>query len=306
MTNWDDIQYFLAIVRHGSLQAAADVLGVNQSTVFRRLRALENYLDARIFDHRHRGHYELTPAGETLKMYAYQIENAMLNVENQVRGKDLKLSGLIRVATAEDIATSLLPSYLNQFERAHPEITIELLTDNRYYSLSRNEADVAIRPGYSTDEDRVIAKRVCRSCLGLYANDEYLDRFGIPESREAFTGHRLIEWRKDLIRDKYAAEIFTWFGGPHRYGGNSMGVIRALAAEGLGIGILPEFYGDDYPNLKRILPDLRIDSGHIWLLHHSEMRHSARVRAFIEFMTTALRSEPKIQPVKISDLFKPK
>ena len=295
MTNWDDVQYFLAIIRQGSLQAAADNLGVNQSTVFRRLRALEEYLGTRIFDHRHRGRYALTPAGEALEICAHQIENAMLDVENLVRGKDLQLSGSIRVATAEDIAVSLLPRHLNRFEREHPEITVELLTDNRYYSLTRNEADVAIRPGYSTDEDRVIAKKVCSTGFGFYANDEYLNRFGIPDSREALTNHRLIEWRKELIRDKYARDIFSSFGGPHRYGGNSMGTIRALAAEGLGIGILPEFFGSDEPRLNRILPELRIDSGHIWILHHSEMRHSARVQVFIEFMTIALRSDPQLQ-----------
>ena len=305
MQYWDDIRYFLAVVRQGSLQNAASDLGVDQSTVFRRLRALEEYLGTRVFDRRRRGRYELTPAGEILVENANRIDDALHDVEHRVRGRDLQLSGPIRVATAEDIAISLLPRHLDAFEQKHPEITVELLTDNRYYSLARNEADIAIRPGFSTDEDRVIPLRVCRNCLGFYASDTYLSRFGVPESRADLVNHNAIEWRKDLARAEFAGSLFSWFGNPGRYGCNSLISARALAVQGLGIALLPEFFGADDSRLKRVLPDLRIDAGHIWLLHHGEMRHTARVRVFKEFMFEALGSDSRIAPARLADVYVP-
>ena len=305
MENWDDIRHFLAIVRLGSLQAAAVELNVDPSTVFRRLRALENYLGTHLFDRRHRGRYQLTQAGEILVDQANQIDDSMHEIEHRVRGKDLQLSGPIRVATADDLAVALLGRHLEVFERKHPEITIELLTDNRYYSLSRGEADVAIRPGSSSDEERVVPRRICRTCFGLYASSSYISRYGNPQSRQQLADHRVIEWRENLAREELGSEVFSWFNGSARHGSNSMLSVRALAAEGLGIAMLPEFLGADETRLQRVLPDLRIDSGYIWLLHHGEMRHSARVRAFNDFIFEALQSDSRILPIKKSDLYIP-
>jgi DNA-binding transcriptional LysR family regulator len=306
MKHWDDIHHFLAIVRGGTLQAAATELGVDQSTVFRRLRALETYLGTHVFDRRHRGRYELTQAGETLVVQAQRIEDAMHDIEHRVRGKDLQLSGRIRVATAEDMAVSLLPSYLRAFEREHPEISIEILTANRYFSLARNEADVAIRPGYSTDEERIFTRRICRTCMGFYASADYLARYGKPRSHEDLADHNVIEWREDLARDNFFGEFSDWFGNARQHGSNSLLSIRAMAVEGLGMALLPEFLGADDNRLQRVLPEVRIDSGYIWLLHHSEMRHNARIRAFTDFIYTALRADPRITPADQSDLYTPR
>ena len=306
MKNWDDIRYFLAIARLGSLQAAALELGVDPSTVFRRLRALEHYLGTHLFDRRRRGQYRLTQAGEILVDQASQIDDSMHHIEHRVRGKDLQLSGHIRVATSEDLAVALLARHLRAFERKHPEITIELLTDNRYYSLSRGEADVAIRPGRSTDEELVVRRRICRTCFGLFASPAYLARHGEPQSRAQLSDHRVIEWRENLAREDFGGEIFDWFSGTGRHGSNSMLCVRALAAEGLGIAMLPEFLGSEEASLQRVLPELRIDSDYIWLLHHGEMRHTARVRAFNDFIFEGLQNDPRIIPVNASDLYLPR
>lgn len=305
MNNWDDIRYFLAIVRLGSLQAAATEIGVNPSTVFRRLRTLEDYLGTHLFDRRRRGRYQLTQAGEILVEQARQIDDSMHDIEHRVRGKDLQLSGHIRVATAEDLAVALLARHLKAFERKHPEITIELLTDNRYHSLARGEAEVAIRPGYSTHEERVVPRRICRTCFGLYASPSYLAQYGDPQSRAQLANHRMIEWRENLAREEFASEIIGWFNDSGRHGSNGMLSVRALATEGLGIAMLPEFLGADEARLQRVLPDLRIDSGYIWLLHHGDMRHAARVRTFNDFIFEALQTDPRIPPVNDSDLYVP-
>ncbi|MEM7564130.1 MAG: LysR family transcriptional regulator [Pseudomonadota bacterium] len=294
MQNWDDIRHFLTIVRTGSLQAAATELEVDQSTVFRRLRALERQLGTHLFDRRQRGRYQLTVAGENLIEQASRMEEAALDIDRRVRGQDLQLSGNIRVATAEDIAVTLLPCHLQAFEQAYPEISVELLTDNRYISLSRNEADVAIRPGFSSNEDRVIPRKICPTSFGLYAGEDYLSRLGVPENIEMLKYHRVIEWRKELTREHFTDEAFDWFGSAYRYGTNSLLTLRALAIAGLGVAILPEFVGNDDPRLQRILPEIKLDSGHIWLLHHDEVRHTARFQVFSEFMFNALKNDSRI------------
>ncbi len=297
MKHWDDIRHFLAIVRTGTLLSAANELGVDQSTVFRRLRSLENYLGAKLFDRRRRGHYELTQAGKNLVDQAGRIEDAMHDIEHSIRGKDTQLRGTIRIATAEDIAVVMLPPHLEAFERQHPEISIELLTANRYYSLARNEADVAIRPGHSTDEDRVIPQRICRTFMGLFASNDYLERNGIPRTREELSNLIFIEWREELARVELTREAAAWFGGKQHHGSNSLLSIRELAVRGFGVAMLPEFLGADESRLRRVLPQTRINEGEFWILHHSEMRHLARVRVFIRFMLDALRGDTRLRPI---------
>jgi DNA-binding transcriptional LysR family regulator len=202
------------------------------------------------------------------------------------------------------MATALLPRHLEAFGREYPEIGIELLTTNRFYSLARNEADVAIRPWFSTDEDRIVPRRVCQTCFGLFASASYLSRFGTPRTRDELIKHRMIEWRGDLERNNISSGISSWFDNNRQYGSNSLLSIRALVTEGLGIALLPEFLGIDEPRLIRILPELRIDSGYLWVLHHGELRHFARIRAFNNFMFTSIQTDPKIVPVQRSEIYK--
>ncbi len=287
MQNWDDLRYFLAINRQGSLNAAAQQLGVDQSTVFRRLRALEKYLDAQVFDRRQHGKYELTAAGESLVEYAGQMEEATFNIERDVIGRDLQFSGTIRVTTAEDIAVLLLPIHLAAFRRAFPSISIEVLTANRYFSLGRGEADVAIRPGFSSDESRVIPRKICPTAMALFASPGYLAEFGAPRQTADLASHRLLGWRADLAADGYADFLDQLNGDATRYGSNSLMTHRAMAEQGLGIAFLPDFVGKLSSKLVPVLPQNSYQSGYIWILHHDDLRHAARVRAFVDFMAAA-------------------
>ena len=295
MQNWDDLRYFLAITRHGSLNAAARDLGVDQSTVFRRLRALEKYLGAQIFDRRQHGKYELTAAGENLVDYASQMEEATFNIERDVIGRDLQFSGTIRVTTAEDIAVLLLPRHLAAFRRAFPSISIEVLTANRFYSLGRGEADVAIRPSFSSDESRVVPQRICPTATCLFASPDYLEEFGEPREPEDLANHHLLGWRDEIAADGSANFIDEMYSDGVNYGSNSLLTHRAMAEEGLGIAFLPDFIGKLSPVLVPVLPQHSHDSGFIWILHHDDLRHAARVRAFIDFMIAALREDPALK-----------
>jgi len=292
MQNWDDIRHFLAVVRHGSLGSAAQDLGVDQSTVFRRLRSLENYLGTQVFDRRKHGRYELTAAGESLAAQARRIEAATFNIEREVRGQDLELIGRVRVTTAEDVAVVLLPRHLAEFQQRYPSISIELLTANRYFSLGRGEAEVAIRPGESSDEDRVIPRRICRNNLGLYASDAYLETAGEPRSREDLAAHRVIRWRGNLAGGGFDSIFDNGDAQGAMQGSNSLMAQCAMAEAGIGIVLLPVFVGRASSRLLRILPQIQIDAGCLWLLHHHDLRRVARVRAFVDFMYQALQTNP--------------
>lgn len=296
MQNWDDIRYFLAVVRHGSLVSAAQDLGVDQSTVFRRLRSLETYLGTQVFDRRKHGRYELTAAGESLAAQARHIEAATFSIDREVRGQDLELSGRVRVTTAEDIAVVLLPRHLAEFQRRFPSISIELLTANRFFSLGRGEADVAIRPGESSQEDRVIPRRICATCFGLFASADYLAQSGEPLRRADLVGHRVIRWRGNLAGGDSDIATETDIEPDATQGSNSLMAQRAMAEAGMGIVLLPEFVGQSSAVLMQVLPEIRIDAGSIWLLHHDDLRRVARVRAFIDFMYQALQTDPLLNP----------
>ena len=295
MKNWDDIRFFLALARSGSLSAAAKSLAVDQSTVFRRLRALETNLGAQLFDRRHHGKYELTVAGESLFRRAGEIESATYNIEREVQGQDKQLSGRIRVTTPEDIAVVLLPGLLADFKRQYPSISIELLTANRVFNLNRGEADVAIRPGEHGAEGRIVPRQVCDIWFGLYATENYLRSQGMPRHESDLDHHPMIGWSGELGGMAFSEFIASRSSPKESFGSNSLMTMRALAEQDLGIAFLPEFIGDHGDRLVRVLPRLRIDSGHIWILHHDDLRRAARVRAFVDFMYSQLRELPALK-----------
>ncbi len=292
MRNWDDIRFFLALARAGSLSAAAKSLAVDQSTVFRRLRSLETHLGAQLFDRRHHGKYELTAAGDSLFLRAGEIESTTYNIEREVQGQDLQLSGRIRVTTPEDIAVVLLPPLLAEFKRLYPSIAIELLTANRFFNLSRGEADVAIRPGDHGAEGRIVPREVCSIWFGLFATEQYLRARGKPRHEVDLDRHHLIGWSGELGDKAFGEIIDERKNQAEAYGSNSLMAQRAMAEQDLGIALLPEFVGDHSNQLVRVMPRLRIDSGQIWILHHDDLRRAARVRAFVDFMYEALRTLP--------------
>jgi DNA-binding transcriptional LysR family regulator len=143
--DWNDLRSFLAIARQGSLQGAARTLGVNHSTVFRRLNALEARLGARLFDRSARG-YALTAGGEHMLASAERVEDEILGLEHRLLGGDVRLSGTLRVTTTDTLVHGVLGPHLRAFQTAYPAIELELITGNAFFDLYKREADVALRP----------------------------------------------------------------------------------------------------------------------------------------------------------------
>jgi DNA-binding transcriptional LysR family regulator len=285
--NWDDVRVFLAIADQGSLAGAARQLRVNHSTVFRRLNAIEDDLKVRLFERLARG-YVLTAAGEDMLESARRVEADIADIERQVVGREVQLRGSVRVTTTEALADAYLTRAVIDFCTRYPEITVELVVGYQVYDLSKREADIAIRPGLRPPE-HLIARKLARLRWALYASDAYVDRHGAPASIAQLRGHRFIAFSDQVV----AGLSFGWARELAREGeivflSNNLLVQREVACTGMGLAALPTYVGDQSPQLRRLFGlgnDMALD---LWLLTHPDLRNTARIKAFSDFIVQAV------------------
>src|SRR5690606_1175983 len=288
--DWNDLRSFLAIAREGSLQGAARVLGVNHSTVFRRLNALEARLGVRLFDRSPRG-YGLTAAGEQMLRSAERVEDEVLGVGGRLLGGDVRLAGSRRVTTTDTLVHGVLGPHLRAFQAAYPGIELELITGNAFFDLSKREADVALRPSRHPG-DAMVGRRLAALAVALYAARDYLAARGRPASPDELAGHALITGDASLAH----LHATRWLS---RHVPTSASVLRcnvgvrqcARCADVLVLAHLPGFLGDRWPEMGRVLPPDPALAGELWLLTHPDLRRTARVRAFMETIARGIRRE---------------
>jgi molybdate transport repressor ModE-like protein len=283
MIDWDDVRYFLAAARCGSVRAAAKRLGVNHATVLRRIAQLEESLRAQMFEKLPSG-YRLTAAGQEVLELAEQMEATSHQLETRVFGRDQSVRGLLRVTLAPTLATHLLMPDFADFTRLHPDIEMEVRSSGELANLTNREADVAIRVVY----DR---KTLPLNLHGLKGPELF---GGVYMSRD-----RLATWRAgapDPIRWIVISPdgIQDWARGgevratevPFRTTDGEAQI--AAVRQGLGITTLPCFVGDADPLLARAPgTDLHM-YGTLWLLTQGETRKTERVRIFTEFVSRRL------------------
>ena len=282
--NWDDLRVFLAVARAGSLSGAARSLGVNHSTVFRRVGAFEELLGVRLFERLPSG-YLLTPAGEELREAAQRIEEEILAVGRQLRGQDLRLSGSLRLTTIDMLALWLLPRHLASFRRDYPGIELEVSVSNAALNLTKREADVALRIGNKPPES-LVGRRVGRLVFAIYGARGCRAR----RPQKELEKH---DWIGFDSEHAALARRFSEFlpGVQSVYRVNSVAAALAAAAAGVGLAPLPCGIADREALLERLcdLPDsFTLD---LWLLTHEDLRRTARIRAFMDFMAEALAGE---------------
>lgn len=280
--NWDDLRTFLAIARHGTLSAAARALGVTQPTMGRRLAAIEARSGARLLQ-RLPGRYALTPLGEAVLGNAERIEAEALAAERTIAGRDVAIEGLVRLTTVETLAARIVTPALAALQQRHPGIVVELVPDTRSLSLSKREADVALRMSRFEGHE-VATRRVGRIAMSLYASPDF--------SAHAVKGDvRLVTVLDDqahLPEAKWLREIYP--DAPIGFRSNSREVQLWAAKSGAGVAALARYRADAEPGLARLhteLPDLVRD---IWLGVHRDMRHMPRVRAVIDAVTDVART----------------
>lgn len=283
--NWDDVRYFLAVARHGSLSAAARALGVNHTTVLRRVAALEAAFGTGLFD-KQPGGYVLTAAGDEMHRVALKVEEDLAAANRLLSGRDTQLSGTVRVTTIDILAMHFLPRHLAAFRELYPGMRVDLLIAEASLSLTRREADVAIRSTNKPPEN-LVGRVVSGLAFAVYGSAAYLERtHGDADQRdwvgldETFDHTRMAQWFKRTVAPERVG---------HRV--NTVAVLVEAVRAGGGLGLLPCGLADRMPDLCRLGDPVEEVETKIWLLTHGDLRHMARVRAFLDFIGDALVSE---------------
>jgi DNA-binding transcriptional LysR family regulator len=283
MIDWDDIRFFLAVARSGSVRAAAEYLGVNHSTVLRRIAQLEQRLGAHMFEKLPSG-YRLTNAGEEVLEFADQMEASSNQLQTRVFGRDQSVSGLLRVTLAPPLATHLLMPDFADFARLHPEVEMEILSIEEPVNLTNREADVAIRVVYDRNALPLNLHGLKGPELfgGVYVSRDLLAawRAGAPDP---------IRW---IVTNKYGIPDWAREGEvrtievPFRTTDAEADIVAVR--QGLGITMLPCFVGDADPLLVRVPGTALRMFGTLWLLTQGETHKTMRVRLFKEFVSRRL------------------
>jgi DNA-binding transcriptional LysR family regulator len=289
LLDWNDLRFFLAIARTGSLSAAARELRVTQSTAGRRLASLEAGLGARLL-HRTPEGYVPTLAGEAILGQVERVEAEALAVERAVGGRDAQLEGVVRVTAVETLASFVLAPSFCALQLRSPEVTIELLASVRHLSLAMREADVAVRLSRFEQHD-LVARRIGRIGHGLYASAAYLERHGEPDFAAGCPGHRLVTG----LGGAEVPQLAGWLAEVAPRAGvalktDSPEAQRQAALCGEGMACLARMRGDAAGDrLRRLRPPHGAPSIDIWLAVHKDNRRTPRVRLVLDAVATVVR-----------------
>ena len=279
--NWDDARVFLAVCRESTLRGAARVLGVDQDTVGRRITALEKSLSATLFLRTSEG-YALTAVGEAALKAVEKMEHSALELERRIQGLDDRLTGTVRVSTTDSMAIDFLIPAIARLHEQHPDVRVQLDASTQIISLSKREADIAVR-NTRPDNPDLIARRIARWPVGLFASRDYVDAHGVPAPGSAFEGHDLVVYQPYLQGHKDMTLVSEPLGRGRIVSSLSSGLLvrRAIAA-GIGLGEIPVYMGER-DGLVRLWPErTRPVPYDVWLVTHEDLRHTARVRVVID------------------------
>lgn len=281
--NWDEVRYFLAVAREGSVRAAADRLGVDHSTVLRRIAQLEQQLGAIVFEKMPSG-YRLTRAGEEVVPLAEQMEAASNQLQARVLGRDQEVRGKLRVTMPSVLASHLMMPDLAAFASRHPELEMEVLSADEPVNLTNLEADVAVRAVYDRDA-------LPPHLYGVKGPDVTM---GIYMARDLLTAWRAgngapLRW---IVKNRYGHPDWSQESDLPTSGilfrTTDAGAQIAAVRHGFGMTMLPCFVGDADGSLVRV-PGSRLQvAATLWTLAHGETRKTRRVRLFIDFLVRRL------------------
>ena len=281
--DWDDLRIFLAVARARKIAPAARALGVDGTTIARRLARLAATLDVELFEGAG-GERRLTAHGQALMRHAENAESAALAAVEGATGERRSLSGQVRLSVAEGFGSRVLAPHVAEFSRRHPYIGLDIVTASGFLNPSKREADRAVmlaRP----QRGRLTVRRLGDYHLRLYAAHEYIARHGAPASRGDLSRHRLVGYVPEFIfapELEYLDEVES--GLEAQFRSTSINVQHIMVAQGAGIGILPDFMAARDPRLTPLFADsLRITRS-FWLVVHADMRRLARIDAVARWL----------------------
>lgn len=312
--DWNDLRLVVALGEAGTLKGAARRIGVDHSTAFRRLNALESRLGVRLFE-RARDGYSATVAGERCLVSASRVLDDLDALHRQLAGEDLRPSGTVRVTTTDTLVDFLAP-LIAEFRRLHDEIEVELVTDPAFFTLTHRDADIAIRPTLHAPEN-LAGRRIATIATAPYTSRTAHSARGETPTRAGRTKHGNAAMqdgraarRGHGARTLHSSDAGThdWIGFDERLGHlasarwmrshvdparirvrcNSLNAAAAMARAGVGWAALPCYLGDADEGLIRAAPPVAAMDSALWLLVHPDLRRVARIRAFLDFMADRL------------------
>lgn len=293
--DWDDLRYFLAIAKAQTLLGAARELGVNHSTVFRRINKFEKSVGTRVFERLADG-YQLTAAGEELYRHAERVGTEVDLLQLKVAGKDYQPSGTVRLTAPDNLAYTYLPRYLAKFSKRYPDIQFELSVGAENLDLTRRETDLAIR-ATTNPPDYLIGRKALSFRWGYYASRAYLRRYGTPESQSELGNHRLVAADGRLRRIPPLLRIETDFENNIVMRCSTLNAMSAMAEADYAIAVLPDDQlKSQLTRLFSVTPAFKSD---VWLLTHPELRRTERIRLLMSHLFTSFREDPKLKGVAI-------
>ncbi len=277
--NWDDMRFFLALSREGSISAAGRSLGVNHTTVARRIAALEDVLGTRLFDRLPDG-YEMTQSAEDLYRHALEIEAHAQAIDREVFGQDAALKGPLKLTVSHDVANRLLIRDLRRFRNEYPCIDLEILTTTGLVDLASRQADIAVRLT-AKPPDYLVGREVLPMRHGVYGSQKYLEEMNEPIDAVLFRGdNELPEWIREHF-PKPASVLRT----------DDVTTMLTAVREHHGLARMPCYIGDSDPEIRRLDVRLTPSTWGIWILSHVDLRSTARVRVCRDFLVAAIEEK---------------
>ena len=287
--DWNDIRFFVAVADHGSTLAAGRALSVSQTTVARRIAALERSLGLVLFDRRQAG-YALTAAGEALLEKARAVGDSSLAFETAASSLSRRSGGSVRLSVGDIFANTFLPPWLAQLHDEHPDIRLELDESDEVRDLAAGDADVALRSTEDAAAEGLVGRRLCPDDWTFYCSRDYAERHGVPRSRDELKGHALVGGGGPLTWQAYLA-FLRQIGIDQQVAIRQATMTGLLVGirSGLGIGVLPCIIADGEDDLIRCMPPRAGGNRHLWLLTHERVRHEPAVRTVVDFLYERLK-----------------
>jgi DNA-binding transcriptional LysR family regulator len=281
---WDDLKYLLGVARHGSTLAAGRALGVDQSTVQRRVAELERRLGQPLVQRLPTG-YRLTQFGQAMLPHAERVEQAVLVFEQQLAGAMASVAGVIRVTCPEPIVYRITQStFLDLFRVRYPGLEVHFVMSDKYVDLMKGDADVALRSG-DTDDGELVGRKIGDSIWAVYASRTYIERHGRPERIEDLAQHALVGFDETMAKHRIAAWLRKVAPDAALVArSNSVLGLVYSAKAGVGVAPLPIALGDAEPDLVQVIGPVA-ELTRIWrVLTTPALRRTPRVSAFFDFV----------------------
>ncbi|NLY35106.1 MAG: LysR family transcriptional regulator [Alcaligenaceae bacterium] len=282
--DWDGLRYFLEVARTQRVSAAALRLGVEHTTVARRIRQLETQMDTLLFDKSRSSGFVLTAAGHELLAHVEQMESHLFNAREKVTGVGESLSGHIRVAATEGFGSYIITPLSMRFQQQYPDITLDVLPVPRFVSLTRREADIAItieRPLRGP----YVCRKLCDYSLKLYGTREYLQNHPPIRHQDDLRLHPGISYVEELIYSdqlRYLEDVLPLSNVVFK----STSIIAQYFAclQGQALAILPGFMAAQNPQLVAVLPEEVHIQRSFWMYFHEDLKRIKRITAFCDFV----------------------